>query len=107
MDETQIDTILGDDIVFRGRIHFKKNFKVNGRLSGRIQSSGHLIVGPAATVQADIEAGRVTIEGNVTGNILAAEQIDVHKSAKVHGDIRTPALRMEPGSKFSGSCIMD
>ena len=102
-----VDTILGEDIDFRGKLHFKKNLKINGRFRGKIQTGGHLIVGSTAHVEADIEASQVSIEGEVQGNVIASKKIGLKKNSRMKGDLRTPDLEIESGSQFTGSCIMD
>lgn len=107
MQESQIDTILGEDIQFRGRLDFKNSLKINGKFKGQITTAGHLIIGTSAHVDADIEASQVTVDGDLRGNIVANKRIDLNKAARMVGDIRTPDLRIESGSKYSGSCLME
>ncbi len=107
MQDSDIDTILGEDIAFRGRLMFKKSLKINGKFKGTIQTPGQIIVGSTAQVEADVEAGIVTIHGSVKGNLAATNRIELLKSSRMHGDMRTPQLHVETGSHFTGSCIMD
>ena len=107
MSDAEIDTILGDDINFRGKLHFKKNLKINGKFKGKIDTGGHLVIGQSAEVEADIEAGTVQVEGNLRGNINANKRIDISRSAQLSGDLRTPDLKIDSGAGFNGSCIMD
>ena len=107
MQDSNIDTILGSDIIFRGKLSFKKNLKINGSFTGKIDTAGHLIIGNTAKVEADINAGTVSVEGNVRGNVNAIKNIDIMKSARLTGDLRTPDLQIQSGSHFSGNCIMD
>ncbi|HMU84198.1 MAG TPA: polymer-forming cytoskeletal protein [Leptospiraceae bacterium] len=102
-----IDTVLGDDIQFRGRLQFKRNLKINGAFRGKIQTGGQLIVGSGAKVEADVEASHITVEGELRGNLQASKSLEIKRNAQVSGDIRTPDLHVESGSRFTGSCIMD
>ncbi len=106
MQDSEIDTILGDDIVFRGKLSFKDSLKINGTFKGKIDTSGHLVVGASADVDADIEAKTVSVEGRLRGNVNAAARIDITRTARLTGDIKTPDLQIESGSHFSGNCIM-
>lgn len=106
MLDSEIDTILGEDIVFRGKLSFKKSLKINGNFKGKIDTSGHLVIGSAADVDADIEADTVSVEGKLRGNVVAAKRVDILKAARLSGDLRTPDLRIESGSHFSGNCLM-
>ncbi len=107
MQDSEIDTILGDDIVFRGKLQFKTSLKINGNFKGTVSSAGHLVIGPGAKVEADVEAGYISIEGTLRGNILAKHRIDIIKNARMQGDMKTPELQIQPGSRFTGNCIMD
>jgi cytoskeletal protein CcmA (bactofilin family) len=107
MANSEIDTILGDDISFRGKLQFKNSLQINGRFKGSIATGGHLIVGPGAKVEADVEAGDVSIEGHLQGNVTATRRIDLLRNARLQGDLRTPDLQIASGSRFSGNCIMD
>lgn len=99
--------MLSGDIKFRGKLYFRDSLHVNGRIKGQIETPGHLIIGPEGEIEADIEAGSVLIEGYAKGNIVASERVDLKKTARLVGDIRTPILSAEAGSKFRGSCLMD
>ena len=48
MQDSNIDTVLGDDIVFRGKLNFKKSLKINGTFKGKIDTAEHLIIGSSA-----------------------------------------------------------
>ena len=39
-------------------------------------------------------------------NIEAKEKIEVGKTGVIIGDIKSPLLQMESGSKFTGNCAM-
>lgn len=107
MQESGADTILGSDIVFRGKLNFKNRLQINGKFKGQISTGGHLIIGSSAEVEADISAETVTIQGKLRGNINASRRIDLLKNANLRGDMKTPDLQVESGARFSGSCIME
>jgi cytoskeletal protein CcmA (bactofilin family) len=107
MLESDIDTVLGEDIKFRGKLQFRESLQINGKFQGKIDTEGHLVIGPTAQVIADVEAATVTIQGDLQGNIVARQKIDLMNKARLAGDIRTPDLEIQSGSRFSGNCIMD
>ncbi|EPG75967.1 polymer-forming cytoskeletal family protein [Leptospira fainei serovar Hurstbridge str. BUT 6] len=106
MNEESIDTVIGDDIQFRGKLRFNNALKIKGMFKGTIETSGTLIVGETGQVEADVETGTLEVEGDLKGNINAVQKISVRKTGKVVGDVRTPDLEIESGAKFSGNCIM-
>jgi len=106
MREESIDTVIGDDISFRGSLVYSNTLKINGNFKGTIQTTGKLIVGETGSLEADIEVGVLVIEGKVKGNVNAKEKIELKKPSELIGDIKSPNLEVESGSKFLGNCSM-
>jgi cytoskeletal protein CcmA (bactofilin family) len=95
----------GTDVT--GEANFKAMMRVDGHFSGRItSSSGTLIVGANGTVDANIEVAVAVIHGNINGDIIATQRLELGRAAKVHGNIQTPSLIIEQGAIFEGSCKM-
>jgi cytoskeletal protein CcmA (bactofilin family) len=101
------DTILSADIDFKGTLKFEKSFLVRGRIEGKIDATGTLLVDVGAVVLADIRAAKVIVRGTVTGNITAMHKIEVSSSGKVAGDVHSPEIQMETGCVFNGLCKME
>jgi len=106
-DENKIDTVIADDITFRGTLRFKNSLKIKGLFEGKIETEGSLIIGREATVSADIEANEVSVSGSLNGKIRAKQKIELFKKSRINADIVTPDLHIEPGSIFNGTCIME
>jgi len=98
---------VGNGTVLTGEAVFKGMLRIDGRLSGRISSEeGTLIVGSNGQVDADVEVAVATIHGTVNGDIIATKRIEMGRAARVIGNIHTPALVIEQGAIFEGSCRM-
>lgn len=106
-DENKIETVVADDIAFRGTLKFKNSLKIKGSFEGKIDTDGLLIIGREATVSADIRAGEVSISGTVSGRIRASQRIELIKKSRTAADLLTPDITIESGSVFSGTCIME
>lgn len=106
MREESIDTVIGEDISFRGSLVYSNTLKINGNFKGTIQTSGTLIIGGTGEVEADLDVGTLVVVGKLKGNVNAKEKIELKKPSELIGDIQTPALEVENGSKFLGSCSM-
>jgi cytoskeletal protein CcmA (bactofilin family) len=90
-----------------GEATFKGLLRIDGHFSGRITStSGSLIVGAGGRVDAKVEVAVATIQGIVNGDVVATERIELGRAAKLSGNIRAPALVIEQGAVFEGSCKM-
>ncbi|MEM7184307.1 MAG: polymer-forming cytoskeletal protein [Spirochaetota bacterium] len=106
MNEDKIDTIIGDDIVFKGTLKFNHSLKIKGQFKGTIESTGELFIGETGQVNADIVVGSLGVDGSLSGNVEAGQKIRIGKTANVSGDLKTSELAIESGAKFTGSCVM-
>ena len=90
----------------RGDLSFEETFRIDGRFEGKIRSGGELILGDDADVNAEMEVGRLSVNGKLKGSVQATERVELLAGARVLGDISTPVLRIEEGAHFEGSCQM-
>jgi cytoskeletal protein CcmA (bactofilin family) len=98
---------VGSGTVITGEASFKSMLRVDGRFSGKINSTGGtLIVGSGGQVDANIEVSVATIHGVVTGDIVASDRVELGRAAKLTGNITTPSLVIEQGAVFEGTCKM-
>ena len=106
VDESEIDTVLAEDIDFQGKLTFSEPLMIKGRFSGEIQSTNNLYIGKDAVVKAQIEANLVSLKGKIKGNVKAHERVELFSSASVDGDISAPNMVMESGCRINGMCRM-
>lgn len=106
LEDESFDTIMEDDISFRGKMIIKKPFMIRGKVSGTIVSESDLVIDSMAVVESEISARRVLVRGVVRGNVIGRELIFVTASGSVDGDITTAKVVLEPGCSFSGKCTM-
>jgi cytoskeletal protein CcmA (bactofilin family) len=91
---------------FEGKLSFKDTVRIDGTFRGEISSENTLIVGESGEIEASIRSSQVVISGSVTGNITAAKQITLHKTARVEGNLETPSVVIEEGAVFNGQLHM-
>jgi cytoskeletal protein CcmA (bactofilin family) len=99
----EFQTTLGPDAVFKGELTFDKGLRLHGRLEGKINTAGRLHVAKEAKMSADVDAGAIIVEGDVKGNLTAADRIEMKQSARYEGDLRTTKLVVDEGAVFSGN----
>jgi cytoskeletal protein CcmA (bactofilin family) len=102
----EFPTVIGADAVFKGELSFEKGVRVDGRVEGKIATKGFLAVSQGGTLQADVEAGSVIIEGEVKGNLHAGDRVELRKSARLKGDITASKLLVSEGAAFTGHCAI-
>lgn len=90
----------------QGELRFDASFRVDGKLTGLVESEGDLIVGEAGEVDGELRVGQVFVSGTVKGTIRALRKVQIAPTGKVFAEIETPALVIEDGATFEGRCTM-
>jgi cytoskeletal protein CcmA (bactofilin family) len=101
-----ISAFIGADVRIEGLLTFEGVVRLDGRFSGEIRSSGTLIIGEAAHIEAELQVDSVIVCGEVHGNIRARNRVELHAPAKLYGNILSPVLVIDEGVVFEGSCEM-
>jgi cytoskeletal protein CcmA (bactofilin family) len=99
---------IGPSIYIKGDLAGEEDLVIEGRVEGRVDLRQHsLVIGKNGRVKADLVGRVVTVEGEVDGNVFAEEQAVVLKSGTVRGNISSPRVTLEDGSRFKGSIDME
>jgi len=106
IDESEIDTVLAEDIEFEGDMVFEKPVLIKGSFQGTIRATGDLFINRDAAVNATIEAMIVSVQGAVSGDVHARSRLELFSTSSLSGSIRTPELIMQSGCMFNGTCRM-
>src|SRR5215468_2887504 len=103
----ELNALLGKGSEFEGKLTFEGQVRVDGKFSGQIMTKDTLVIGEGARVSAEITAGTVIVNGWVEGNIRASQLIELHQPGRIKGNLETPALAIDKGVVFEGSCKME
>ena len=88
----------------KGEISGNEDLLVNGIVECPIQlEEKMLIVGPSGELTANVVAREVIVFGEVKGNIVARDRIQIKKEGSVVGDLTTGRIVIEDGANFKGS----
>jgi cytoskeletal protein CcmA (bactofilin family) len=90
-----------------GELRFDTSFRVDGKLTGTVESEGDLIVGESGEVEGEVRVGQVFVSGTVRGTVHAIRKIQIAPSGKLFAEIDTPSLVIEDGAVFEGTCAMN
>lgn len=102
----QINAFLGKGTEFEGKLSFNGAVRIDGRLKGEIFTEGTLIVGEAAVIGANIHVSHIIVSGEIRGDIVASDRIEIHAPGKVYGNIQAPVVIIDEGVVFEGNCKM-
>ena len=99
----EIQGFIGDGVEFEGVLNFDGAMRIDGSFKGEIQTTGTLIVGEGARVEAQIRCAALILHGEVVGNIVATDRLEAIAPARITGDIEVPALVISEGVFFDGT----
>ena len=104
-----ISGFLAEGTVISGEIRFPDILRVDGKVTGKLQSEKELVVGETGDVEAEIEVGVLSVSGKVSGTLRIKERITIHPHGRVHGDLimEKPGLIIEEGGVFEGTIDMN
>lgn len=101
------NTLIGSSITIDGEITGDEEIIVLGTVKGRIAVKESLIIDRSGTVDADIDTQNVEVAGQVNGNIVASNKVDLKTQCRVNGDIKAPRILIEDGASFRGNVDME
>jgi cytoskeletal protein CcmA (bactofilin family) len=95
---------LGTDIT--GDIKSSGDIRIDGSLTGNLLTKGKVVIGTTGKVKGEINCKNSEVAGLIEGKITVGQLLNLKASSKIHGDIITLKLSIEPGAVFSGNCKM-
>jgi cytoskeletal protein CcmA (bactofilin family) len=100
------NTLIGPEALINGEITTANVLQIEGRIEGKIKSSGLVVIGEAGRVKAAIEAENVSIRGKLEGDCTAKNRIEITRTGNVIGNLRAPLIAVAEGALFRGSSNM-
>ena len=98
---------IGKSITIKGDLSGNEDLQIDGNVDGRIDlPNNQLTIGPEGRVKAEVHAKSVVVIGHVTGNLVAAERIQVEATGIVDGDVKAPRLVIQEGAMVNGTVEM-
>jgi len=99
---------IGKTLVVKGEVTASEDVLILGRVEGTIVVEDHILtIGKGAMIEAEVKAHSVVVEGQVTGNVEASEQLEISPDGVVIGNVKTPSLVIRDGATLKGSVDMD
>lgn len=99
----EIESIIGKGAKITGELVTSNSVRVEGKIDGSIESKSTLVIGKEALIKNKVQAKNITIAGQVEGEIIAHNKVELFQTAKVNADISTKSLKIEEGAVFNGS----
>lgn len=101
------DTLIGEGTVFEGKLKSDAGIRIEGQITGNVESAGDVTVGEKGIVKSNIAARNVIIAGTVHGNILTKGSVRIMATGKVYGNTTSHSLVIDEGGIFQGMSRME
>jgi len=100
--------VIGPSIHVRGDVSGDEDVIIHGKLEGTVSfPKNNITVGADGRVKADLKALKITVEGQVSGDLHGGERVTVKHTGRVEGNIVAPRVVLEDGCQFKGSVEMN
>jgi cytoskeletal protein CcmA (bactofilin family) len=99
--------IISEGTKIKGDVIANGDIRIDGELLGNISAKGRLVIGPKGKIEGQVICNNIEISGYVKGKVTASELINMKSTSQIIGDIVAGKLSVEPGSLFSGTCVMN
>lgn len=99
--------IISEGTKIKGDIVANGDIRIDGELMGNISAKGRLVIGPKGRIEGQIICNNIEISGYIKGKVTASELLNMKSTSQIIGDIIAGKLSVEPGSLFSGTCVMN
>ena len=99
---------IGQSVQIKGELTGNEDLTIEGMVDGKITVKDHnLTIGANGRITAEVHAKTVNVVGQVIGNIIADDKVELAPTGSVQGDIRAPRVAIADGARFKGSIDME
>ena len=96
-------SVISSDTVIKGKIDFKGELLIEGKVSGDILGD-NLTLGPSAKVDGKIIVKAIIVQGSFAG-FIRSDTVKLDSGSTVKGDIEHSEISIETGANFNGKVI--
>lgn len=96
------ESLIAADITIEGKIEGGGSVRIAGKFKGDVNVQGDLTIEPGAKVTGSVRAEKVTIAGELEGNVEQASVVDLLQTGMVVGDLKAGSLTVAAGARLRG-----
>jgi cytoskeletal protein CcmA (bactofilin family) len=108
-DGQAIDTLIGPQVTIHGDLVFSGGLYVEGRIHGRVIAEDGapavLTLAEQGRIEGEVQVPVVVINGELHGDVYAAERIELASKARVLGNVHYRVVEMRAGAVLTGRLI--
>lgn len=105
----KVETLIGQHTELRGDILFSGGLHIDGVVKGNVlaEAGSHslLTLSEHGSVEGEVRAPHVILNGTVVGDVHAAESIELAAHACVNGNVYYSSIEMALGAEVNGQLV--
>ncbi len=105
-EQKGVGTIIAQGVKVEGDFASDGDVTIEGEVAGSVKAAGHLEVGPAAKIKAEVSAGSAVVAGEIVGNLTVSGKLEMLENSRLDGDLTVDVLSVSPGAKLNGRITM-
>ena len=104
-----VDTLIGRQTEIHGDVRFSGGLHIDGKVVGKVSvltdKNATVSVSETGTIEGDVRAPTVVLNGQVTGDVHASEHLTLGSKARVTGNVYYGIIEMTGGAKINGQMV--
>jgi cytoskeletal protein CcmA (bactofilin family) len=96
------ESLIAADITIEGKIEGGGSVRIAGKFKGDVSVQGDLTIEAGAKLTGSVRADKVTIGGELEGNVEEASRVDLLQTGVVMGDLKAGSLTVTTGARMRG-----
>ncbi|TMG86904.1 MAG: hypothetical protein E6H78_02705 [Betaproteobacteria bacterium] len=96
------ESLIADDITIEGKVEGGGSVRIAGKFKGDVNVQGDLTIEAGAKLTGGVRADKVTIAGELEGNVEQASRVNLLETGVVIGDLKAGSLTVATGARMRG-----
>jgi len=96
------ESLIAPDTIIEGKIEGGGSVRIAGKFKGDVSIQGDLTIEAGAKLTGRVRADRVTIAGELEGNVEEASRVDLLQTGAMSGDLKAGSLTVAAGARMRG-----
>jgi cytoskeletal protein CcmA (bactofilin family) len=96
------ESLIADDLTIEGKIEGGGSVRIAGSFKGDVNVHGDLTIEAGAKLTGGVRADKVTIAGELEGNVQEASRVDLLATGAVIGDLKAGSVTVTAGARMRG-----
>jgi cytoskeletal protein CcmA (bactofilin family) len=96
------ESLIAADLTIEGKIEGGGSVRIAGSFKGDVNVQGDLTIEAGAKLTGGVRADKVTIAGELEGNVQEASRVDLLDTGAVIGDLKAGSVTVAAGARMRG-----